>query len=1469
MSPDDAPSFAASSFAAPSDPPLATDAVAMQEHAPPPQAAGGLLGALARARQARAAPAPSAPPVVVEQRLSATEIFGRRDVVVRARIAAGAAEVALFVEDRLAGRVLLPAGREAGPGPHVAIQAARPAADAGRRLPMKVVVRAADGLATEAQATLALDAKAAVLGLPSASAEALRDFAPPVMLYVERAMIDPAGLLVVHGWALGRQPVATVQVLADGTPVGAARLGVHRPDVAKIFPAYRDAGLGGFSFAAPVSGLLGEAWRDVATVTVLAITREGASQSAALPAEHAAGAAKAALTSRVAPKAALTASGPAEAESGRIQLFCDSAEIALGGRVSVSGWAYCPAGLAELSLEIGGRTKDLSPAVASPLIEIGASEAAADGVASFAITARSASGDRAELAGEASPEAVALGGQRKVYLELDAPASVGGAAVRVGGLLELRGWALARAGVDSIAVLLDGAKLGAAELGLRRPDVQAAHAGQPDALHSGFGFSASLRAVPNGEHELRLIVRDRAGAESDHVLDLLVEKPYAALRTQLGEAERSLYSDVVERLGAHAVMALVMRQRGAFDAAAAAALEATLASLRAQLHARWRLTLVADAPDAAAERRRWLAAEHPDLTPRVAVVDASDTRPADEPVGVGDGLAPQLEAVDLIGAIRAGDVLGCDALVEFAIAHALHPDAALLYADDIRINPASGAAEPFFKPDFSPELLLSTDYVGRPWFAIPHAIDPGRRTCAEFLAGGEYDALLRATERSPAIRHIPRLLCDASAAPAEAPGDAAALEAASARRGFPSAVEHGAVPNSFRLRRELPARLVSVIVPTRWAGGLVERCLETLRATTIAANVEIIVLDTNADEPPERRAWLARRADHVVEAPGPFNWSRLNNEGARQARGDLLLFLNDDVAADQPGWLDAMLQLAVRPEVGVVGPRLLYPDGTVQHAGMFLATMGLARHAFRHLGADEPGYFGLARTQRDVTAVTGACMLVRREVFDALGGFDEAHAVINNDLDFCLRAGAAGHRVVFTPHATLTHDEGASRKSLPEDYDREAFSERWRGVFEQGDPFHNPNLARETDDMLPDEEPVRAFQGGRPPLERADIRRILAVKLDHIGDVMTALPALRLLRRRFPAARITLLAPRAARAIAEGESSVDAFIAFDFYSARSQDGALKLGPDDFAALKARLAPHRFDLAIDLRKHPDTRDVLRHVPARRLAGFDDDGRFPFLDVALEWASDRPLRRKRGHVSEDLLALVETVAQACRAPDPGPPGPVPDAAAIRGLLPPDAAALWERPVVAVHPGVGNVTRQWPEAHFSELIDLLIALNDVNVVLVGSADEQEVADAVLARVARPERVASLVGRTSIAELQAILPHCALFVGNNSGPHHMAAALGVPTVGVHSGVVDAVEWAPIGPRAIALQKQMTCGPCYIATASQCPRELACLRLLSPATVHRHAETLMARPRRASERQAPPQCIVSPPSITQVWPVT
>jgi GT2 family glycosyltransferase len=145
-----------------------------------------------------------------------------------------------------------------------------------------------------------------------------------------------------------------------------------------------------------------------------------------------------------------------------------------------------------------------------------------------------------------------------------------------------------------------------------------------------------------------------------------------------------------------------------------------------------------------------------------------------------------------------------------------------------------------------------------------------------------------------------------------------------------------------------------------------------------------------------------------------------------------LLFLNDDIEIIQDDWLDAMMEHAQRQEVGITGPQLLYADGTVQHAGMFLSNNGIGRHAFRFAAKDDPGYFGLALTQRNVMAVTGACMLVRRETFDRLGGFDEAHEIVNNDLDFCLRAHSVGLLTVFTPYARLIHYELASRASMKE-----------------------------------------------------------------------------------------------------------------------------------------------------------------------------------------------------------------------------------------------------------------------------------------------------------------------------------------------------------------------------------------------------------------------------------------------------
>ena len=188
-------------------------------------------------------------------------------------------------------------------------------------------------------------------------------------------------------------------------------------------------------------------------------------------------------------------------------------------------------------------------------------------------------------------------------------------------------------------------------------------------------------------------------------------------------------------------------------------------------------------------------------------------------------------------------------------------------------------------------------------------------------------------------------------------------------------------------------------------------------------------------------------------------------------------------------------------------------------------------------------------------------------------------------------------------------------------------------------------------------------------------------------------------------------------------------------------------------------------------------------------------------------------------------------------------VPEAGPAADFLPDAARALFAKPVVAVHPGVGNVMRQWPAEHFASLIDLLVTKNAANVVLIGGAEEADLAEEVLGQVQQP-RCGDLVGGQDLAGRAArLLRACALYVGNNSGPKHIAAALGVPTIGIHSGVVDAIEWGPIGKRAVAMRRNMTCSPCYLAQPEDCPRNFACMRGLEPSFVQEMSEIFLARP--------------------------
>jgi ADP-heptose:LPS heptosyltransferase/GT2 family glycosyltransferase len=615
------------------------------------------------------------------------------------------------------------------------------------------------------------------------------------------------------------------------------------------------------------------------------------------------------------------------------------------------------------------------------------------------------------------------------------------------------------------------------------------------------------------------------------------------------------------------------------------------------------------------------------------------------------------------------------------------------------------------------------------------------------------------------------------------------------------------------------------------------------------------------------KLWLTQNADKVVPMPDEFNWSHFNNVGVEAASGEYLLFLNDDIEVIQPDWLDAMLEHVDRPEVAVVGAQLVYPDNKVQHAGMFLATPGVARHAFRFAPSDDPGYFGLALTQRNVIAVTGGCMLMRRGIHQALGGFEEAHQIINNDLDFCLRAHQGGKLIVYTPYASLMHYEAASRDHMKDVFDLGHFEERWKTIFTGGDPYFSPRLTRYADDYRPDDEPVETIYAGHPLFHHDEIKRILVVKVDHIGDFVTGIPAIRRLKEIFPAASIHVLASRAARAFAETEDCIDEFIEFEFFHTVSGLGPKDISEEEYKALRAQLTPYRFDIAVDLRKHLDTRDVLRYTPARYLAGYDYMGQYPYLDISLEWEGDKSLQRKRSHITDDLINLVEAIRTAgtsgrTRLVMGGPAGGIPD------FLPAEARALFVKPVVAVHPGVGSIMRQWPAEHFAALIDLMMEKNGVNIVLIGGNEEAELADEVLAQVLRRDGVVSLVGKTSLRQLPELLRACAIYIGNNSGPKHIAAAIGVPTIGLHSGVVDAIEWGPIGQRAVALRRNMTCSPCYLSRLEDCPRNYACMRGLEPTSVQEVAEVFLARP---VERklgtpivEPEPEIVVRPPKASR-----
>jgi O-antigen biosynthesis protein len=404
----------------------------------------------------------------------------------------------------------------------------------------------------------------------------------------------------------------------------------------------------------------------------------------------------------------------------------------------------------------------------------------------------------------------------------------------------------------------------------------------------------------------------------------------------------------------------------------------------------------------------------------------------------------------------------------------------IVYSDELLISAEEGKVIGHsFRPAFSPELLRAHPYIVH-LAAFRSDLIRGVGGFDESLRiSQDYDLILRCTEQAKHIVHLPEALYrwrqyEGSAGHKGKDSVMAVskkiLADHLARCGEEADIQYGAAFNYFEVRYPLKSSLrVAIIIPTRNHGELVRKCLDSLESTIADVAYDIVVIDHASDDPSSLAYFKEIGNRHtVLRYEGTFNFSAINNWAVRQLSKAYSHYLlcNNDIQAIKSGWLERMLELGQKPDIGIVGAKLYYPDGlTIQHAGVCVGMFGIAEHYGKFMDknlpdkdAAHPGYIGSLIANHEMSAVTAACMLVRRDAFEWIGGFDEHAEVGFGDVDLCLRA---CYRVVFCPHAELIHHESASRgKSATDAHpeDSRYFLGRWQGVIERGDPYYNPNL---------------------------------------------------------------------------------------------------------------------------------------------------------------------------------------------------------------------------------------------------------------------------------------------------------------------------------------------------------------------------------------------------------------------------
>jgi GT2 family glycosyltransferase len=649
-----------------------------------------------------------------------------------------------------------------------------------------------------------------------------------------------------------------------------------------------------------------------------------------------------------------------------------------------------------------------------------------------------------------------------------------------GGKVVVRGWCLAEGGVESVEIQVADLPPIRQKPNVPRPDVKKDRPDLDTTGRAGFLVDVDTSNLPNGQHDIkfRLFAQGRSIREARTIVFIDHEQGFASQYEQwIHEFEKPNDEVMLLKLPhikRQPLISIVMPVYNTVEAELTSAIQSVID----QSYPYWELC-IADDHSSKPEVKRVL-----DRFAGIMSTVKVAYRPEQGGISAASNTALAMATGEFVCFLDHDDTLAPHALTYLCEAIDRHPNAEFFYSDEDKIDAEGNRYDPFFKPEWSPDLLRSENYIAHLCVLCSDLLDRvgGFRTA--FDGSQDYDLMLRASEKAAEIVHIPRVLYHWRAGMAStattlenksytvSAAERALMEHCE-RLGNGGHVETGVVTGRWRIRYAIAADArVSIIIASGGKVDVLRTNLQSIFGKTTYPRYEVVVIDNS------KHAEIEKLVSSFNSGPAtlryidwrnkPFNYSAINNAAARTCGSPVLLFLNDDTSVIELGWLEAMVELVARPEVGAVGAKLLYPEGRIQHAGVVMGLFDNCGHAFKGLDGSCSHYFDFSDVIRNVSAITGACLMTKAELFWEVGGFDEGtFAVAFNDIDLSLKIGSLGYQVLYTPHAVLHHHEAFSKTSkdlVPHPEEVEAMRRKWGKIID-ADPYYSPHLTRNDEDF--------------------------------------------------------------------------------------------------------------------------------------------------------------------------------------------------------------------------------------------------------------------------------------------------------------------------------------------------------------------------------------------------------------------